>query len=129
MLTICAVPQSNVNSSARPWVSRRRVRAPRPHRTIRTADKGADALLSHVLIALEKCPTSSCAQNDVKSLLRRSATGSGCFGVAAFWRVVLLDFDAPDFDAPDFDAPDFVAGFVAGLGGMVCDVTKSRRCC
>ena len=96
----------------------------RLRRIIRAGGMGVNALLSHVLIALAKCPPSSCAQSEVKSLLRRSATGSGCFGVAAFWRVVLLDFAAPDFDAPGF-----VADFVVGLGGMMCGVMNGRRCC
>ena len=68
------------------------------------------ALLSHVLTAFAKWPPSICAQRDVKSLFRRSATGSGCFG-AAFLRVVLLECAAFAFV--------FVGGFTADLGGMV----------
>ena len=76
-----------------------------------------DALLSHVLTALAKCPPSICAQSDVKSLFRRSATGSGCFG-AAFLCVVRLECAAVVFA--------FIGGFAADLGGMVN--VKDVRC-
>ena len=73
--------------------------------------------MSHVLIALAKCPPSICAQSDVKSLLRRSATGSGCFG-AAFWRAVLLGRTVFELA--------LVVGLSVDLGGMV-DVENVRR--
>ena len=76
-----------------------------------------DALLSHVLMALAKCPPSICAQSDVKSLFRRSATGSGCFG-AAFWRAVLLGRTVFELA--------LVVGLAVDLGGMV-DVENVRR--
>lgn len=69
-----------------------------------------DALLSQVLMALAKCPPSICAQSDVKSLFRRTATGSDCFG-AAFLRAVVLEGAALVLV--------LVGGFAADLGGMV----------